>query len=486
MPLVDTLIKNAYIVTIDAQRRVFSFGYIAFQGGKIIAVGDMATCDVDARETIDGVGKAVLPGMFNAHNHLNQVFLRGYNDDRWPVLNIPQAVATVMKQLYTVTERTDEHRSYILTRLHCLEMLKAGYTATHDEHFTNAHKTSVDGSWAALAESGMRGFLARCIVDSEIVPPSGREDIDAGLTEVERLRDKFTSSRVSVAAGFVNYRFLSDPASMRRIREGADRLGVRLDIDMTDNSSGADLRKRGFDGGQVEYYRSFDLLTSPMYAGKGVNVRPHEFAILADHDCRLALVPILRQFDGVGLPLHHILKLGIMPGLDTDAPMVTDNQNPFEVMRHVILGQNLAVHREKAQGLPAPESQHWATAETVLEMATRGGARTLFMDEVAGSLEVGKAADCVIVDLNQALMAPDFARRRTLGTLVWAGETRIVHTVFVDGRKLIEAGRSTVWDEDEVIRSAERVLAEIVSETNLSDALPPRLPGRRHRGWTYI
>lgn len=269
MPLVDTLIKNAYIVTIDAQRRVFSCGYIAFQGGKIIAVGDMATCDVDARETIDGVGKAVLPGMFNAHNHLNQVFLRGYNDDRWPVLNIPQAVATVMKQLYTVTERTDEHRSYILTRLHCLEMLKAGYTATHDEHFTNAQKTSVDGSWAALAESGMRGFLARCIVDSEIVPPSGREDIDAGLTEVERLRDKFTSSRVSVAAGFVNYRFLSDPASMRRIREGADRLGVRLDIDMTDNSSGADLRKRGFDGGQVEYYRSFDLLTSPMYAGKG-------------------------------------------------------------------------------------------------------------------------------------------------------------------------------------------------------------------------
>jgi len=486
MPPVDTLIKNTYVVTIDADRRVFTHGYIAFHGGKTVAVGDMKDCRLQAVETIDGSNKAVLPGMTNAHNHLNQVFLRGYNDDRWPVLNIPKAVATVMKQLYTVADRLDEDRSYILTRLHCLEMLKAGYTATHDEHFTNAQKKAVDGSWGAVLESGMRGFLARCIVDSDMVPAIGREDIDVGLAEVERLQGKFNSPRIGVAAGFVNYRFLSDPAHMRRIREGVDRLRMRLDIDMTDNSGGADLRKRGFEGGQVEYYRSFDLLTSPMYAGKAVSVRPHEFEILAAHDCRLSLVPILRQFDGVGLPLHHILKLGVTPGLGTDAPMVTDNQNPFEVMRHIILGQNLAVHREKAQGLPAPEPQHWATAETVLEMATIGGARTLFMDDVAGSLEVGKAADCVLVDLNQVIMAPHFAHRRTLGTLVWAGETRTIHSVFVDGRKLIDAGQSTVWDEDEVISSAEKVLADIVSETDLGDVLPPRLSGQRHRGWTYI
>ena len=197
-------------------------------------------------------------------------------------------------------------------------------------------------------------------------------------------------------------------------------------------------------------------------------------------------MPVLRQFDGVGLPLHHLLKLGVLPGIGTDAPMVTDNQNPFEVMRQIIYGQNLAVHRERAQGLPPPPAEHWATAETVLEMATLGGARTLFMDDVSGSLAVGKSADCVIVDLAQAIMTPNFDRRRAISNLVWAGDTRIIDTVFVAGRKLLEKGRSLVWNEDEVIRDAEKALRDIGAETDLPTLLPARTPGGRYRNWTYF
>ena len=482
----DTLIKNAYVVTVDAGRRVLTDGFLAFRDGKIAAAGPMTQCDFEATEVIDGSGKLAMPGMTNGHNHLNQVFLRGYNDDRWPVTDIPKAVATVLRQLHMVTARTDEERSYILTRLHCLEMIRAGYTATHDEHFTNTQRRSVDGSWAAVRDSGMRGFLARCITNSAMVPEAGRETVEDGLGEVERLMGAFASDRIEVAASFLNYQFVADPEDMRRIKQGADRLGARLDIDMTDNSRGANLKKRGFDGGQVDYYLSFDLLTDPLYAGKAVNMRPHEYALLAKYDCRLALVPILRQFDGQGLPLHHLLELGLLPGLGTDAPMVSDNQSPFEIMRQAILGQNLAVHREKAAGLEPPAPQHWATSETLIEMATLGGARTLFMDEIAGSLEVGKAADCVIVDLNRAAMRPTFDGRRTLGSLVWAGDTGIVDTVFVAGRKLLEGGRSAVWDEDEVIGAAERVLREIGEETELPTLLAPRTAGRTYRGWTYV
>jgi 5-methylthioadenosine/S-adenosylhomocysteine deaminase len=486
MQTADTLITNAYVVTIDGARRVFTNGFIAFKNGQIAGLGTMADCDVRATETIDATDMLVMPGMANAHNHLNQVFLRGYNDDRWPVLDIPKAVAAVMKQLYMVADRVDEERAYLLTRLHCLEMTKAGYTATHDEHFNNAQKKAVDGSWRALHDSGMRGFLCRCVLDSEMIPPAGREKLDDGLAEVARLKAKFAGARIEVATGFLNYQYLADPEDMRRLKQAGDAMGVRLDIDMTDNSRGANLKKRGFEGGQVEYYRSFDLLTSPMYAGKGVQVRPHEFKILADHDCRLGLVPVLRQFDGVGLPLHLILANGVLPGLGTDAPMVTDNQNPFEVMRQVILGQNLAVNRERAQGGANPPAELWATAETVLEMATLGGARTLFMDDVAGSLEVGKAADCVLIDLKQAIMTPNYDKRRAISNLVWAGDTRVVDTVFVAGKKLLEKGRSTVWDEEEVLTAAEQVLRDIGTETDLPTLLPARVPGNKHRGWTYF
>ena len=169
-PLIaDTLLKNAYVVTVDKDRRVFTNGYLAFRDGQVAAVGPMSDCKVEASETLDCEGKVVLPGFVNAHNHLIQVFFRGYNDDRWPVLDFPAAVAALIKQQTMVADRLDEERSYILSRLHSLELTKAGYVGTHDEHFTNARLDSVDGSWNALVDSGLRGFLCRCIVNSEFL-----------------------------------------------------------------------------------------------------------------------------------------------------------------------------------------------------------------------------------------------------------------------------------------------------------------------------
>jgi cytosine/adenosine deaminase-related metal-dependent hydrolase len=108
------------------------------------------------------------------------------------------------------------------------------------------------------------------------------------------------------------------------------------------------------------------------------------------------------------------------------------------------------------------------------------------MERLTGALEVGKAADCVLVNLDCASMRPNFKDRRTLGILVWGGDSQIVDTVFVAGRKLLAGGRSCVWDEAEVIADAEKVLGEIVAETGLDGLLAPRVPGRSHRGWTYL
>lgn len=482
----DTLIRNAYILTLDAGRRVFTHGYVAFSGGRISAVGPMSDCDVQAGEAIDAGGRVVMPGIANTHNHLVQVAFRGYNDHRWPVLDIPLAVRNLLIQLFAMAGRMDDERTYKLVRLHALDMLKSGYTATHDEHFTNVRTDSVDGSWQAIADSGMRGFLARCIVNGDRVPEEGAEDVETGMAEVERLRGKFSSSRIEVVPGILNYHFLKDPEDMRRIRAGADRLGSRLDVDMTDNSRGAALKARGFDGGQVDYYRSFGVIDGPTYSGKAHALLPHEYSLLKTHDARLSLVPMLRFFDGRGLPVHDFLRHGIMPGLGTDAPMVTDCQNPFEVMRHTILAQNLAVKQEIAAGGSAPGPEHWATSETVLEMATLGGAHSLFMDDKCGSIAVGMAADCIIVDTRRVEMQPTQDDRRMPGVLVWASGGAQVTTVFVDGRKLIENGRSTIWDEDEVIDEAAEVLAAIARESEIGTMLPDRVPGKSVRGWTYV
>jgi 5-methylthioadenosine/S-adenosylhomocysteine deaminase len=481
----DLLIRDAYIVTVDPARRVFTNGYIAFTGGRISHIGRMADGAPPAREVLDGRSRMVLPGMVNGHNHLVQNCLRGYNDDRWPVLDIPAAVRRLMEQLFAIAGRMDAERTRAIVRLHALEMLKSGYVATHDEHFTNTRKDSVDGAWTAIRESGMRGYLCRCIVNSHGVPDEGREDVETGLAEVERLKALFDGDRIAVATGFVNFNFLSDPEDMRRVREGADRLGVAFGVDMTDNARGQTLKARGFDGGQVEYYRRFGLLETPIYAGKAVNVLPHEYDILAEHDCRVALVPALRFFDAAGLSIHEFLKRGMLPGLGTDAPLVSDSQDPFEVMRLAIYAQNLATKRERAAGGELPDAAHWVVAERAIEMATLGGARALFMDEVTGSLEVGKAADCIILDTARADFAPTYDGRRAIGSLVWGGGAKLVDCVFVGGEKLIENGRSTRWDEAELAAEAERALRDISREAGLERFLPPRVAGASYRGWTY-
>ena len=484
---VDTLIRNGYVVTVDQQRRVWTHGFVAFDDGRIAAVGAMDACDLTADEIVDARGKVVLPGIANAHNHLVQVAFRGYNDDRWPILgSLVEAVRRLSEQLFAFTSRLDEERAYALVRLHLLELTKAGYTATHDEHFTNVRKDSVDGAWAAVRDSGLRALLARCPVDGPNVPPSGRERAEDGLVEVARLRGKFNSDLIEVVPGIINYSWISDPEDMRRLKAGALQMQAGFDIDMTDNSAGGGLRQRGFDGGQVEYYRSFGLLDGdPIYAGKAVGVRPHEFDILAEHDARVAMVPLLRFLDGAGLPIHHLLRVGLLPGLGTDAPLVSDGQSPFQVMRDAILAQNLAVVREKAAGAAPPAPEQWVTAETALEMGTLGGARALLMERETGSLEVGKSADCVVVDTTSASFQPDFDARRLLASLVWSGQSGSVDTVYVAGRRLLAEGRSTIWDEADVIRAAQKVAMDVARESEVLSALPSRTVGASYRGWTY-
>lgn len=484
--IADTLIRNAYVITMDDQRRVYTKGFVAFSGGKISAVGRMSDCDLIARETIDADGSVVMPGFVNTHNHLMQVALRGFNGDRWPVLDLPAAVRVLLQLLYSMAGHMDEERSYLLSRLHALDMIKSGYTATHDEHFTNTRRDSAFGSWRAIEDSGMRGFLARCIVNGERVPDEGAETVEQGMLEVEKLRNRFSSSRIEVVPGILNFHFFADPEDMRRIREGADTLGSRLDVDMTDNSRGATLKARGFEGGQVDYYKHFGVMDGPIYAGKAHALQPHEYDILANHDARLSMVPMLRFWDGYGLPLHHFFKRGIVPGIGTDAPLVTDCQSPFELMRHTILAQNVAVKREKAEGLEPPAEALWATSEMVLEMATRAGSYTLFMDDKAGSLEVGKSADCVMLDMSRAETQPVHADHRLIGLIVWAGAAANVDTVFVEGKKLLEGGRSLIWDEEEIVREAATALTQIAAETGMDSLLSERKPGSIFRGWTYL
>ena len=122
----------------------------------------------------------------------------------------------------------------------------------------------------------------------------------------------------------------------------------------------------------------------------------------------------------------------------------------------------------------------------MLEMATRGGAWALFMENRTGSLEVGKDGDCILIDGQRPYLRPNAESRRIVSDLVWSGESDMVDSVMVAGKFLMRNRECQIWDEREVVETAEKTLTSLNKDTGGDQRLPLRVPGQTVRGWKYL
>lgn len=484
---VDLLIRNAYVITMDEQRRVYTDGFVAANEGKIVGVGRSQDCAFQGREEIDAAGYVLLPGLINAHNHLVQIAGRGSMDGPFPSgRGLPQDMRERMKWVVArgiLNGRSwDEERTYHLVRLHLLEMIKGGTVATHDQHFTNLRKDSIDGVLRAIDESGMRAFVARATVNAPgMIPEEAREEPEVGLQEVERLRARWNSPRIEVVPSPLGVNYIRSGDDIVTLKRGAEVMGARFEMELCGNTGPKTMQEWGWDGGVIEYLDHIGVLDESVLGDKGHLLQDQEYQLWKDRGLKVCMVPTLRIMDGQGLPAARFLELGIMPGMGTDA-MVTPNSGLWRVMRYVVFAQRLLDIRQQVQRPTGP----WGYSELMLEMATRGGAWALFMDDRTGSLEVGKDADCILIDTRRVYLHPTAQDRRLVSNLVWAGETDMVDTVIVAGKILMRNRECLVWNEEKVIQQAEATLAQIHAETGEDQALPRRVPGGNVRGWSYL
>jgi 5-methylthioadenosine/S-adenosylhomocysteine deaminase len=256
-------------------------------------------------------------------------------------------------------------------------------------------------------------------------------------------------------------------------------MGSRFEMELAGNAGKEAVRERGWEGGVIEYLDHIGVLDSSVLGDKGHLLEPSEYQLWKDRGLKVCMVPTLRLLDGTGLPAAKFFEQGLLPGMGTDA-MVTPS-GMWRVMRYTAFAQRLLDVRT---GVHRPEGP-WGSSEMLLEMATRGGAWALFMDQRTGSLEVGKDADWIMIDTSRPYLHPNVDNRRLVSNMVWSGEGDMVDSVMVAGKFLMRNRRCLVWDEEEVIRTGERTLAQINAETGDDQRLPPRVPGQQVRGWTY-
>ena len=186
----DLLIEGGIVVTMDAERRVYSPGYVAIRGGKIVGTGS-AVCPYSVKERLDASDMVVLPGIVNAHNHLDQSVYRGCFDER----------SSSRDWLLRTARGLTRERARAAAALSLLEQVHYGITATQENHWTHYHLDSSDGVCEALRQSGMRAVVSRGMNDEEEYTPADfLERIEDVLDDLDRLEREYDSDHISITS----------------------------------------------------------------------------------------------------------------------------------------------------------------------------------------------------------------------------------------------------------------------------------------------
>ncbi len=475
----DVLITGI-VVTMDGDRHVFEDGFVAISGTKIVGVGRRADSDWTADETVHG-HKLILPGLVNLHGHLVQGIIRGMGEGAGE-----DRGTRFMAFQFPMTDVLDEEMSYTSAMPGMIELLRSGVTTSEDTHFTNRHKRSVDGVIRAARDAGLRLREARLIVnDPETVLETMRENVDVGLAEVDRLRKEYNSDTIEVTTGTIGIAYINMD-DVKVIHDWTLANNAQFDIHAPSGGDQQHLAKRGWAGGSFEWLEDRGILGPNVLAGNAqLHVRPGEHDLVARRHAKICVVPDTLLLLGASqFDVRSFTERGVDVGIGLDGSVIAYHQNLWASMRSSVAVQR--VHDGADRGGDSmsmfrdPNYTPFGTAEIALEMATIGGARALGWEDRIGSLEVGKEADVLVLDMTEALhLTP---KGSLIQELVYSGgaNTDIVQNVYVAGKKVIDNGRHVSVDPRSAIEASDRLQDKVFDQLGI---------GRFRRGdtrWSWV
>lgn len=462
-----TLFHDARLVApMDEARRRLPGGYVLVEGDRIEAVGSPpvpARLEVDRR--IDATGKVVLPGLVNTHHHLPQVLTRA-------VPRVQQApLFRWLSELYQAWRGFDEESVEVAAKVGLGELLLTGATTTTDHLylFPAGQERLIDAEIRAARELGIRfqptrGSMSRGKSRGGLPPDDVCQDEATILADSRRLAREYHDPRPRsmLRIGLAPCApFSVSEDLMRRTADLAREHGLRLHTHLAETKDEEVYCLEHFGCRPVEFLRRLGWLGADVWLAHCVHLSPSEVALFGETGTGVAHCPSSNLRLGSGLaPIRDLLDAGAPVGLGVDGSASNDTSNMLAEARQALLA-----HRRD------PDPARWLTAEDVLSMATRGGARCLGRDDI-GSLEPGKAADLLLVDTRRLSYAG--AGADILAALVFSPFPEPVDTVMVNGRIVVEAGRIVGMDEEALAVRAEMLAARLLDVAERATGLDYR------------
>lgn len=429
---------------------VIESGYVTAVDGAITAVQAGEAPVREGETVIDGRGKVLLPGLVNAHTHLYQVLLRAVWEDL-PLL-------AWLKRIYGVAEALRPEHVRAGTLLGCLESLKGGVTTVCEHNFLHPGPGCAAAAVDAISESGLRGVFARTIMDTgEMVPDCTRETPDTAFRRIEELMARHQKDGAPDAHRRLTFRtgpntppITASPDLLREIRRFADHHSMGISAHVAESASVVEATRREFGRvGVVAHLKDFHIPGEDSIFAHCVHLSPEEIRHLADTGTAVSHNPVSNMMLGDGIAaVVEMLAAGVRVALGSDGAASNHGQDLFETMKTASLLQ-------KVKHLDAGVIDPY----TVLRMATVDGAHALGLASVCGTVEVGKRADLILVDIRKPHFQPV---NDLVSQLVHCAKAADVDTVVADGRVLMRERECAFLDEEETLRRAQSAQRDLM------------------------
>lgn len=423
----DILIKNGMILTMDNNDTIYDDGVVAIKDDLIIYIGEKKEKEFSAKKIIDAREKLVMPGLINCHTHAPMSLFKGIADD------IP-LMEWLTKYIFPVEKNMDEEFVYNGAMLACVEMIMSG-TTTFCDMYLFEEQVALAGK-----DTGMRCLVGEVLYDFDS-PNYG--PIDEGFRYTEKLIKRWRHDTLVSIAVEPHATFTCSPELLKKAHEIALEYNVPMVIHLSETQNEVEETKKNYGRRPAEHLNSVGILYPGLIAVHCVHLENYEIELLKDHGVRVVNVPESNLKLGSGIaPVPEMMEAGITVGLGTDGSASNNNLDMFSEM-------DTSAKIQKVRCMDTTVMD----AKTVVRMATIDGAKTLGLDHITGSIEKGKKADIIILDLNKAHLTPIY---NPLSHIVYAaGGGDVTHSI-INGRIVMEERKLINIDLDDIIERANR------------------------------
>jgi 5-methylthioadenosine/S-adenosylhomocysteine deaminase len=452
----DLLIAGATLITMNAERHVIEDGALAIRADRIVAVGkrEALSRTVKAKETIDGRRFVMTPGFVDAHIHitgdpLTRGFARGATGETWSE-KLNRWVIPLFR-----AQTPEEER--ISAQCAALSMIRYGTTCFLEAGTVLQLDAVMDG----LAETGIRGRVGEWVEGRAFDPAQDQAKLSAAAiaileSEIARYPGD-AEAKLAAWPVLVGHSTNSDDV-WRAAKALADEHGVRVSAHMSPRASDPEWFLAKYGRRPLEHLADLDVLGDNVAITHLAAIDGGELDILVQSGAHAIHCAHAAFLGGFGLS-----KIGLFPEMiarGVNVALGTDGMAADILSSARLMG---AVFRD------ARVDQELFPATTLLELATLNGARAMGMTAQIGSLEVGKKADLVLHDTDLPEWGPVFD---CVGQLALSASPSGVHSVWIDGVRVLDDGHATLIDEAKLLADGRQAGQAVVARTGLPNRTP--------------